>query len=178
MLEDTLKCLKAHFAEPLKRIQKEDEAKLLGLVHFPLKNPSKPGGFTKAGEKWAKENNLNELNALAQSHKQRTRIEIHAVLKTALLFLKNKKGNIQTQEKELLCQGISLEDPLNRIQTVKKNGSILTSEFEQSMAVLYKGLSKASPESLSCRAILKEAALEQKIAKEKDRNIGSSLLNI
>lgn len=178
MIDDTIHCLKAHFSNPLKRIQSEDEEKLRNLVHFPLKNPSKPGGFTKTGEKWVLENNLKELSNMAEVHKEKVRIEIHAVLKTALLFIKNKRSTISTDEKTLLCQGISLEDPLNRIQTAKKNGSILTSEFEQSMSALYKGLSKKTHEGLSCRNLLIEVASEQKIAKEKDKNIGASLLNI
>lgn len=178
MLEITLHCLKAHFSNPLKRIKPEDEEKLRGLVHFPLKNPTKPGGFTKAGEKWANDNNLQELCLMAKEHKEKVRIEIHAVLKTAWLFLKTRKGTVSDTEKDLLCKGIALENPLNRIQTAKKNGSILTSEFEQSMTSLYKGLSKRTPEGLSSRYMLVETAIEQKIAKEKDKNIGTSLLNI
>jgi hypothetical protein len=178
MTQDILRCLKAHFSNPLKRIRQEDEEKLKGIVHFPLKDPSKPGGFTKAGEKWAEDNNLQDLLALSKEHREKVRIEIHAVLKTAWLFLRNRKGAISEEEKNMLCQGIALEDPLNRIQTAKKNGSILTSEFEQSMSSLYKGLSKTSPAAQSCRDILVEAAQEQKIARDKDKNIGASLLNI
>jgi hypothetical protein len=178
MIQDTLLILKAHFSNPLKRIRKEDEERLQGLVHFPLKDPSKPGGFTKAGEKWALNNNLKELHSLANAHKEKIRIEVHAVLKTASLFLKNRTGEINPKEKEMLCQGISLEDPLNRMQTSKKNGSILTSEFEQSMATLYKGLSKLNPKSQNCRDLLQEAAKEQRVAREKDKNLANSLLNI
>ena len=178
MIDETLRCLKAHFTNPLKRIRKEDEEKVRGLVHFPLTDPSKPGGFTKAGEKWAQQNNLNELCSLAEKHKEKVRIEVHAVLKTAWPFLKNSKGSIDEKEKNLLCQGITLEDPLNRILTVKKGGKILTSEMEESMETLYRGLSKNSPESVSCRNLLQEAANIQKLAKEKDTQIGASLLNI
>lgn len=177
-MEETLRCLKAHFSCPLKRIRTEDEEKLGGLVHFPLKNPAKPGGFTKAGEKWAQANNLNELLSLADKHKKTIRIQVHAVLKTAWLFLKSKRGSLDNQEQELLYRGIVLENPLNTLQTVKKAGSILTSEFEENMSQLYKGLSKQSPESNSCKQLLLEVAAEQLLARKKDKEVGSSLLNI
>jgi hypothetical protein len=178
MDKETLLCLKAHFSSPLKRIKLRDEEKIRGLVHFPLKDPSKPGGFTKAGEKWATENKLEELLELANEHRDKIRIEVHAVLKTAWLFLKSKKASLSEDEKSLLYQGISLGNPLNRLQTVKKGGSILTSEFEQNMTELYNGLSKESPESLSCKELLLQVAQEQKIARERDKEVNSSLLNI
>jgi hypothetical protein len=170
--------LNAHFQNPLKRLNSEDREEISSLVHFPLMDPRKPGGFSTVGEKWAKDNSKDTLLQLSQSHREAVRIDIHSVLQTSWLFVKDKKSGLTPNEKSKLGGGIVLGGNYDRLQTVKKGGSLLTEEFENKIETLFKALDKNSPQTDQFRKLLKETAYLQTVAKKTEKEKSSLAMSL
>jgi hypothetical protein len=177
---EKFKIVKDYLQNPWVALPKDKEEKIKSLVHFPLKNPEKSGGLTKKGIKWAHDNNYQELLDLSSLAKEKTRIDIHATLKSAYLFAKGKKESLTDQERETLFEGIVLGSSLERIQTVKKGGKLLAAGFVDKLGVLYKKLKDSNKDGQNQKylKVLEQAAIEHKKAEIEEKKISEKIAGL
>jgi hypothetical protein len=172
--------VKAHLSQPWGSLTATQESKIADLVHFPLKDPNCPGGLTKKGNEWAVENGHNDLIELSKLHKERTRIDIHAILKSAWLYAKSKKEGLTESEKEVLFGGITLGSEFEKLQTVKKGGKLLASGFVDKLGSLHKKLKENNMDGKSNNFIkvVEQAAIIHKKAEKEDKEVSEKIAGL
>lgn len=170
---------------PLKPLKKPILKKIEPWITQPLKYPFKDlGGLSEKGISEAVEKNLKGLLKESALAKENARVQIRAVLATCKLYVKkNSKIPLTTKEEGYLKEGIKvtlvngtdiLKDKVgdeykhiqseDKIQTVKKGGKLLTSEFKEMMAHLFNAFT------------LSEDGPKKKEPKEEIRNPYKDLL--
>jgi len=173
---DIANLLKAHLLNIDTPLQGQAAKKTKDLVHFPLREPSAKGGLTPKGRTWVVSSKLEssrktELLELSKNHAEQARIQIQAVILTCWLFSESKQRELNPKELHALKAGIYLSEKLGLMQTVKKNGRLLTDDFEEMMSKLYRILKKGGSTPMEKNPhwpILKKAAALQTKTKEKE----------
>jgi hypothetical protein len=145
-----------------------------------MKTPTKPGGLTKRGKQWAEENKFSDLIALSTLHKEKTRIDVHATLKTAELFAKSKSGRLSPEEKDTLFEGITLGSEFEKLQTVKKGGKLLASGFVDKLGTLHKKLKENNLDNSNTEflKLIEKAALYHKKAEKEDKEVSERIAGL
>lgn len=145
----TLQAILEHLQDPLQPHTKE-WTRIAAFVENPLKNPLKPGGLTPLGRSYAEQLGRSDLLAASQEHEEKTRIQIHCVLKSCQLYTKlHLKGNLNPTEEKALKKGIALQLPNGRtefILTVVKGGELLAKPLQKMMDKLFRSLKKEKTE--------------------------------
>lgn len=160
-----------HFTDPLIPCKPEELGIAADLVEHPTKASRSPGGLSEKGAPLAQLD--PEIAAAATSHKEATRIKIHAVAGTCMLFTVSKSRPLNDQEKTALTGGIVITrgGKPDHIKTTRKNGKMLTAEFKDMMADLYRAVRKSLPETAKTLMVAaelqkKEEALEKAATKD------------
>jgi len=172
--------IKDYLAEPWGKINKDKEDIIKDFVNFPLRNPEKPGGLSRRGEEWARSNGYQDLIALSTAHKERTRIDIHATLKSAQLYAKGKQTGLDEEEKTALFGGITLGSELEKLQTVKKGGKLLAAGFVDKLGNLHKRLKENDLQGRNRKFIkvIEQAAIAHKKAEKEDKAISEKIAGL
>lgn len=136
----------SHLADPLKPLSKEKLGSAHDLVSFPTSNPKEQGGLTEKGKEVFRED--PQVLAASRSHREKTRVQIHAVVATCSAFIQNNRAGTPPEKKaaakEALAKGIRITNEkgeADQIQTTRKNGQLFTPRFKAMMAQTAAALS-------------------------------------
>jgi hypothetical protein len=155
--------LKKHLASPIAPIPQSHHEKIQHLFVCPLLNPDGNAGLTAEAEQIAQQSGLFDLLELSRTHKETTRIHIHAILKTCELFIKHHEGDtLDPKETQALHNGIVLEiqnDQTSTIKTFDPQSNQLTAFSKTAIATLYNQL---HPSHTNHRNILLKTSAIQK----------------
>jgi hypothetical protein len=141
---DILQKILQHLQDPLNP-NTTAEKELEEIVHFPLKNPFLGGGLTPKAEKIALKSNHTELIKASQTHKEKTRINIQAILKTCELYIRSQQKKITPEETKALKQGIAFRLPNGKIEAIValiQGGELLSKPLQRMMNNLFTALNK------------------------------------
>lgn len=173
MIEPTLKAkILKHLEDPLCPSKEAELGEAATLVEFPTKAEKARGGLSPKGEVLA---TLDvDIAKAVEAHREATRVKIHAVTGTCALFVVSKSKEISPEEKKALICGISITQngKADRIKTTRKNGKLLTPEFKEMMAALYRATKLTLPtvaKTVAAAASLQK--MEEKLEKAMYENI-------
>lgn len=145
----TLQAIYQHLQDPLQPNQKEWD-QIAPFVEDPTQQPLRPGGLTPLGRAYAEKLGRTDLISASQEHEEKTRIQVHCVLKACQLYTKlHLKGALNPTEEKALKKGIALQLPNGRtefILTVVKGGELLAKPLQKMMEKLFKSLNKEKTE--------------------------------
>lgn len=173
--QDLRRNILAHLEDPLNPSTKETLGDAFSLVEHPTQNPKSTGGLSSLGLQLCRED--KEIMEAHGKNKEKTRINIQAVIAICQLFSKKASKTITPEGSAALSKGIPFlrkDGQKDFIPTTKKNGNLLTSEFKKMMEEAYKPLKKSCP---AAALIIASAAKIQKAAemaeKEKYEDIAA-----
>jgi hypothetical protein len=154
--------LQQQIAEYLtKKIKAPTPEALLPYIDCPFKPNTGKGGIQKEIERNLTTKKRNHLATLSWQHREKVRIELHAVVLSAYLFIKNSEGKLSDPEKKALFQGIAIQQngEIDHILTVRNQGTKLTENFKSMMSQCFQMLKPTG----TCNEIeiLKKAAALQ-----------------
>jgi len=145
-----------HLNDPL---EPNNNPAIESLVKFPLKNPIAGGGLTPEAEESACQIGHLELLTASQTHKEKTRIQIQAILKICQLYLKKQKPEgLSENDSQALRKGIAFNLPDGKIEfivAIVQGGELLSKPIKKMMNKLFR---KLKEENSTFQYILQAAA--------------------